>query len=224
MCDIIINNKIFKTKSELREYCQGILYKYPLEIRIGREDEDFLRELIKRHPESEQKIGCGIDYFITKANMGSRIFFLYRIDSTSTDFSYLSCITAPSRLTIVKKAGRNTIKEQVMEYKRKNYKEGMVCPVSGLKITSSQMAHVDHKVPLFDDIVTSFIKEKGLNIEDIELEGIGDGEIQKSWKGHIGEEFKVYHEQRAQLQIVHEKVNLSLFTSRKKSPERFSIS
>lgn len=223
MCkSITIGTKQFATKEDLKTFTKEILYKYSYNQVIPSPDADFLKDLVANHPEAEMKIGCGIDFFTIKPNMTSRVFYLTRTDGTSTDWSYLSCVTPPSRLTIVKKAGRNTVRDQVIDFKRRNFKPGMICPVSGRSIDTSPLAHVDHMSPTFDEIVTSFIKERDLDIAQIELEGMQDNAIQKTWAGVLGEEFKSYHASRAQFQIVHEYANLSLLDSKKNQPNRFA--
>jgi len=218
---VTIGNKTFKTKTELKAFCKEILYKNDTDVLLNEEDSLFLTNLIELHPESESKIGCGISSFTTKPNMGSRVFWLNRIDGTSTDFSYLNSITNPSRLSMVKKAGRNTVKSQILEYKNKNFTPGMICKISGLVIPNTFLAHVDHMTPTFDEIVTTFIAENKIDVNTIELDGLDDGEIQKTWKGEIGEKFKEYHKERAVYQIVHEKANLSILDSKKNQPDRF---
>lgn len=220
---IELAGRIFKTKEELKLACRNILYKTNYNETINDEDDTLLRALIERHPEADRKIGCGIKYFTVRPNMTSRVFYLYRLDGTSTDWSYLSCVTNPSRLTVVKKAARNTVRDQVMEFKKLNFKPGMICPITGKTIDSSPLAHVDHTGEFtFDKIVTSFIQEHSLDVNQIELAGTEDNSIQKTWKDpYLSDEFKKYHKEKAVFQIVHEFANLSILDSRKTNPSRF---
>ncbi|RTK98713.1 MAG: DUF3223 domain-containing protein [Proteobacteria bacterium] len=220
---IFIGERTFRTKDEIKVACQEILYKTKYNDEIKGQDDLFLRALIKRHPEADKKIGCGIKYFTVRANMTSRVFYLYREDGSSTDWSYLSCVTNPSRLTIVKKAARNTIRDQVIEFKHLNFKPGMICPISGKTIDTSPVAHVDHSGEwTFDKIITTFMKNNNIDPNKIELAGTEDNSIQKTWKDPIlVEKLKQFHKEKAILQIVHEYANLSILDSKKNYPERF---
>ena len=220
---ISIAGRLFKTKDELKTTCQEILYKTKYNDPIKDSDDLFLRALIERHPEAEKKIGCGIKYFTVRPNMTSRVFYLYRTDGSSTDWSYLSCVTNPSRLTIVKKAARNTVRDQVIEFKQVHFKPGMICPISNKIIDTSPLAHVDHAGEwTFDKIVTSFMKDNNLDPNNIEIAGTEDNSIQKTWKDPLlVEKLKQFHKEKAVLQIVHEFANLSILDSKKNYPERF---
>lgn len=219
---IELAGRVFTTKEELKEHCKSILYSTTYNQPIKEED-PFLRALIERHPEAEMKIGCGISYFTVRPNMTSRVFYLFRTDGSSTDWSYLSCVTNPSRFTVVKKAGRNTVRDQVIDFKRLHFIPGMICPISGRVIDTSPLAHVDHSGEwTFDRIVTTFIKDRELDVNLIELDGLEDNSIQKTWKDpKLAQEFKDYHREKAVFQIVHEHANLSILDSKKNYPERF---
>jgi len=115
MSNININGKNYKTKKEVTKIIQNILYKYDIEESINNEDQQILLELLKYHPDYKQKIGCGIlkiKIYITQYKR--RGFKLIRIDKSSTDFSYIKCITNPSLLTKIKCCCRNAIKDDII--------------------------------------------------------------------------------------------------------------
>lgn len=70
--------------------------KYESGDRLSPEHEkSILERLLPYHPESEKKIGCGIDYITVGYHpefVGSRCLFIVRKDGELVDFSYWKCI------------------------------------------------------------------------------------------------------------------------------------
>ncbi|XVE94905.1 hypothetical protein REPUB_Repub02eG0049900 [Reevesia pubescens] len=70
--------------------------KYGSGDRLSLEHErTILERLLPYHPESEKKIGCGIDYITVGYHpdfVGSRCLFIVRKDGELVDFSYWKCI------------------------------------------------------------------------------------------------------------------------------------
>ncbi|KAK5839775.1 hypothetical protein PVK06_008612 [Gossypium arboreum] len=70
--------------------------KYGSGDRLSPEHEKtILERLLPYHPESEKKIGCGIDYITVGYHpefVGSRCLFIVRKDGELVDFSYWKCI------------------------------------------------------------------------------------------------------------------------------------
>ena len=131
---LIINGLFFSTKEKLKDYVKNsILYKYEFDTELNNADFKFMCKLIERHPEADDKIGCGIKSIVVRPNMGTRAFWIKRIDGTEIDVSYLKSVSQPSLLAVCKKAARCTVRNQILDYKQKNYKEGMICPVSKLR-------------------------------------------------------------------------------------------
>ena len=66
------------------------------------------------------------------------------------------------------------------------------------------------------------MKNHSLDPNQIELAGVEDNSIQKTWKDpHLSDKFKKYHKEKAVFQIVHEYANLSILDSKKTNPTRF---
>lgn len=100
-----IANEHFPTKTAARARCQEILYSYPGAPGTGagqpQEVTDpghitFLAELVKRHPEAEEKIGSGIAGFRVQVNPdgtgNTRCFWVIHPDGGATHFSFKSCL------------------------------------------------------------------------------------------------------------------------------------
>lgn len=85
-----------KTMSEedIREYVLNVINLNNKRKIIEKDQDLFLRDLIKYHYAYEKKKGCGIEYFYIGENVKYRCNSLYlkRIDGSYTDFSYIKCI------------------------------------------------------------------------------------------------------------------------------------
>ena len=95
----------FPTKAAAIARCQEILHSYPGQPGSGAGQpqevtdpahETFLKALIKRHPEAEDKIGDGVAGFKVQVNPegtgNTRCFYVIRRDGTSVDFRFRSCL------------------------------------------------------------------------------------------------------------------------------------
>ena len=132
------------TKKDLIEQCRKILYKETIDT----EDKVFLKELLKSHPEYDMKVGCGIkDFFVEKTTYGTLGFNIIREDGSTTDFSFMQCVSPKSKLTEIKCACRTAIRPTI-EILRKD---------------SSLIVH--HHFISFDRIVSSWLR----NNPDLDL-------------------------------------------------------
>ncbi|KAI3688980.1 hypothetical protein L2E82_46926 [Cichorium intybus] len=72
--------------------------KYEIGERLSSEHENIiLHRLLAHHPESEKKIGCGIDYIMVGNHPdfeSSRCLFIVRTNGEIVDFSYWKCVKA----------------------------------------------------------------------------------------------------------------------------------
>lgn len=72
--------------------------KYESGERLSSEHENIiLQRLLAHHPESEKKIGCGIDYIMVGHHPdfeSSRCLFIVRKNGEMVDFSYWKCVKA----------------------------------------------------------------------------------------------------------------------------------
>ena len=85
--------KHFEKKGDAAEYLRSMLNRYDLGDKVGSEDAKVLRAALALHPDAEEKIGCGISHFsVRSAVYGKRCFWVNRLDGTTDDFSYKSCI------------------------------------------------------------------------------------------------------------------------------------
>ncbi len=212
---IIIGKEVFKTKAESKDFVKGILNKYELQDSLAPTDFQFICELLKRHPEYDDKIGVGIKEIVIRLDGywgKTRCFHIKRIDGTETDFSYLHCIdndTNKEPIKMFTQSARSAVKEQIVLY-LSNYlrrtidnDNNVICEKTKLKISRDQ-ATVDHIPPItFDKILNDFLKLKNINPSLIEYTGFGDNEYNKEFKDeHIKTEFANYHRQVAKLRVI----------------------
>lgn len=131
-------------KKDMKEKCKEMLKKKT----INTEEQDFLLELIKNHPEAKKKIGCGIKkFFIQKTMYGTNGFHLIRFDDTSTDFSYIQCFVKKNPLQDIKKACRSAIYEDMLNMRKE------------------KDTVIHHNIISFDELFMDWYKEnKHLNL------------------------------------------------------------
>jgi hypothetical protein len=83
----------FKSKDEAMQYFSKMLNNYERLEKVTKDDDVYLRELIKHHPEAETKIADGISYFfIDLEEGGTHCFYIMHPDGTDIDFSYKKCV------------------------------------------------------------------------------------------------------------------------------------
>lgn len=83
----------FAKKGDALDHLKSILNRYSLEERVSGEDQTFLMDALRNHPDANEKIGVGVAHiFIRRADYGTRCFWLKRIDDSEERFSYKSCV------------------------------------------------------------------------------------------------------------------------------------
>lgn len=104
--------------------------------------------------------------------MGTRGFVVHRVDGSSTDFSYYSCITPPDNTALVRKAMRRTVTDRITEFKRASAARAPLgCAVTG-EALSWDGAHVDHASPVFIALVAQRVEVSLVDdLGDSEAEG-----------------------------------------------------
>lgn len=145
------------TKKEKIEKCQYILYSYVGEVAYD-EDVEFLYSIFEQHSEWEQKKGCGVDFFyVGKSQYNNLCFFIKRLDGTSTDISFTSAITKPSKRSKVIKACRTAIETEIEKFRKENVVYGETkCALSG-HILIPQNTHIDHYDLSFKELFDKWI-------------------------------------------------------------------
>jgi hypothetical protein len=210
-----VSGQHFRTQQELVAYVRGILNRYHVGQPLDLFDYPFMLDLLQRHPDAAQKIGCGASaiYVAETPPYRTRCFFLIREDGSETDFSYLECIRATPYATQVRLALRAAIDPQILACKEAAFAtaEWVSCPDTGERLVMAT-AHVDHRAPLtFERLVEQFLAREGLDFDDIAVipsadltyhDELSDPALRSRWVQ--------YHQEHAQLEIVSLTANLSL--------------
>ncbi|ABR60068.1 DUF3223 domain-containing protein [Sinorhizobium medicae] len=83
----------FPRKTDALAFLKVMLNRYRPGDIVHAEDEVFLLDALKRHPEAAIKIGSGVRGFeVRSADYGTQCFWILRVDGTDERFSYKSCI------------------------------------------------------------------------------------------------------------------------------------
>lgn len=188
---------------------------------INEQDFQFLLNLLQRHPEARDKIGCGVKRFF-KARViskGTDCFWLEREDGTSTDFSFKSCVAGKGKSLDQEfaEACREAVQPELDAAKKAHFQQhgnadGKVpCEVSG-ELVAIYESHLDHKKPMtFEVIVKTFIAANKLTITRGMLSIPTDAQYVTIFVDEeIRRRFIDYHRSVCALRIVAAKANLSL--------------
>lgn len=89
-----IGVRYFDRQKDALDFYKEILGRYEIGQRVSQQDEIELMALLGRHQDVASKIGGGVDHFkVDKDGYGGRCFWIVRMDSTETDFTYIRCVT-----------------------------------------------------------------------------------------------------------------------------------
>jgi len=214
----VIAGETFPTKARVIERCRKILYRCHVGSAVTSiPDCEFLASLIERHPDAEDKIGCGILCFEVRRNRGgTRGFWIVRRDGSETDFSFGTCVSAPSHEQNVRDAFRTAIKPQIAEARQRGFANGFVipCPITSQSITR-KTCQVDHADPTFLELVDQFAASEGgysaisIVSRDGDIGGLLDPAVEGRWQR--------FHAQCAKLRVVSKRANLSLLRKKPKA-------
>ncbi|MBR0683353.1 DCL family protein [Roseomonas eburnea] len=94
---VVLAGRTFSKQGDAWTYFADMLKRYVPGDRVSADDEADLAELLKRHPQADEKIGCGIDHFeVQEADYDTQCFRVVRTDGTWERFSFHVCV-APDR-------------------------------------------------------------------------------------------------------------------------------
>lgn len=214
MPSIVMGPHVFGSKKDAKQYMGDLLSLYQVGHKLIPEHFWIAMSLIKRHPESEQKVGVGIRAISVEKHpeFRTKCLVIHREDGTTTDFSYITCIDARTKPDIVRflEAMRYAVKEQILRFKWSQFgsKDAVLrCQITGEAVTW-HTAHIDHVKP-FREIAQEFIDEMNIevstdlltaNADNQYFETISDRLVYVCWLD--------YHEKHAVLRVVSDKANL----------------
>jgi hypothetical protein len=153
---IIIDNIEFSSKAKVIEYTRNLLNNIGEKIIYECNDSfNFLNELIQRHPDADEKIGCGISAFQIKRNYCNKKAmetYIIRFDNTSINYSWISCCNGKpkSDKELLLRAMRCSVVDQILEFRKKSILKCVFCGCNNGDF------HVDHVKP-FKDLANIFL-------------------------------------------------------------------
>lgn len=90
-----LGDTAFPTRREALAFFKQMLAKYSLEETVSATDSILLTELLKRHPDVNEKIGNGIHHFeVISSDFNTKCFAVVRRDGSRIDFSYIICVNS----------------------------------------------------------------------------------------------------------------------------------
>lgn len=161
---IQIGRFTFETKAKATKFMQAFIASRKEQMQIEEydaflrknEDFEFLYALVRRHPYSDNKIGCGIKSFeIVRTVWNNYCLYLTRVDGSRTDFSWRECLNATPEVQSMVKAMRKAVDYQIIEYLETKTFKGQLCCLCNKAVAE----HVDHVPPVtFEVIAGDFLK------------------------------------------------------------------
>lgn len=210
----------FPTKDAAKGYFRDILYRHVIGSRIPDPDATALSWLLERHPEVDEKIGAGIDYFsVRDAIYGTRCFDIVRTDGSTTDFSFGSCVhgKAPPPLTEAITALRAEVTDDILKKKRDWFHEHgdaegkVACAITGMRIAIDE-AHADHAPPRpFGTLAITFLTARRIQPGPSLVTPPADNQYQPLLADRkLAQEWCDYHHELAVIRVVAKGVNLAM--------------
>lgn len=172
---IILDTFQWKSKKAALDAFQQILRGsgYAVYDRVTDEGHDrMLRELVRRHPDAEEKVGAGIDhFFIGKTSDGDLPYvaddaigiWIRRTDGSAVDFSYQTAIRNDSAMSNAKEGMRRAVEDRRLAYRDRRFAgDGPVTSdVSSTTFGSRAEACVIYITPTWGQLTSRFAEQEG---------------------------------------------------------------
>jgi hypothetical protein len=210
----------FASKAAAAEHFRRMLHQHEIGIPILEPAATELQWLLERHPEYRDKAGCGVEHFsVREAIYGTRCFEIVRVDGSTTDFSFTTCVNgkAPSAVAQAIEALRAEVADDITEKKRELFRdcgnaEGKLpCALTGALIAIDG-AHADHAPPrTFGTLAIAFLEARGIDpaapglitphADNQYQPRLLDPELARAWRA--------YHHKLAVIRVVAKQANLA---------------
>ena len=186
----------------------------PVQIVTSTERHQCLLDLIKQHPEAKNKIGVGIYRFEIRQNpifRNQNTFYLIRVDGTSTDFSFRSCISGKKKTAWASFccAARNAVADQILVFKSAAFMaaDRPACGITGNPVAWNN-CHVDHVVE-FSELLRRFVEQHNIDV-DTAIKPSSDMQIVAGFAcDDLRRKWCEYHHSFAELRLTTPEANLS---------------
>ena len=205
-----LGNYGFDTKKQIHNFISSWLKISYIDYELNDDDKELFLDLFRQHPRATEKL-ANLKTIFLEYHASYFHFSLKYNDDTVDDISYTKCLYGETEYGNIMKAFRDTIREQIFEYRQNIFRDNveLICPETNIILRNNSDTHIDHNFRelTFKDIVTNFCLEKNYNILDISTENIRYRQIIVS--DIIRQEFENYHRDNAKLRAVHKSVNMS---------------
>lgn len=216
------------TKKAIQAEIRAIVARSGIEKPLIGDDLAYVLKVLQGHPEWESKKGCGIGHLVVRENKsyGRKTtfgFWIIREDDSEVDISWVEALSPTPHPTKVKLAFRQLITHQVHDYRTTKTVggiDGQVVCESCSQSVENPNANVDHRPPSeFDDLVSAFLTERGLEFTFVEIAPNLDGQIGDRLKnGELAKDWQEWHRERADLWLICTPCHKLLSAARKKTP------
>lgn len=204
----------FATKKDALTHYKAILNSYDFGNELETNDFNDIMNLLETHPQVNEKIGVGIDKVrVAKVQYNTKSFELVRTDGSTEFFSYTKRINSPkTNFTRFREACRQAIQDDLrnvkLDYFEKHSKKGRVKCQESKELAKYEELNIDHRQPnTFSVIVDRFIELNNLDIEKNEYIQV-DGGPNELKDDKLKQDFRKYHQDKANLRIVKKDLNL----------------
>jgi hypothetical protein len=208
---IAFGNYQFRTKKSATEEARRRINQYEAGNKLSIDDELFFTSLFTLHSNYKEKKGVGIDHVrVEKDFHNNRCLYIYRIDGSNIDCSWVHCIQPASQKTTVSMAFRRAVKGRIMEFKKLKLRGNSVCPELGIPLFFEN-SHASYLERSFEQILDSFLSQNQITHESVKLTNpqpsdsdqrgiLSDIDQTKNWSE--------YHQQNTTLQLISAEANL----------------
>lgn len=212
---VTIGERRFPSQQAALAFARAIRDRYGDGDKVAPADAAFLEDLLRLHPEADQKIGVGVANFSVQTDPvfgRTRHFVVHREDGSSTDFSFKSCIEGSSIRRDALSALREAVADQVTGFKNEAFagRSEVLCAVRGVP-TRFCDAHVDHIPPwTYSALVTEWLQHEGIKLEDVAVTPPADNQhLATMTDARQLHSWQRFHREHARLRIVCSEANLS---------------
>lgn len=204
----------FATKKDALTHYKTILNSYDFGEELNTDDLNDILSLLETHPKVKEKIGVGIEKVrVARVQYNTKSFELVRNDGSTEFFSYTKRINAPkTNFTRFREACRQAIQDDLrnvkLDYFDKHSKKGQVKCQESNELAKYEELNVDHRQPnTFSVIVDRFVELNCIDFEKVEYIQI-DGGPNELKDDNLKQNFRKYHQYKANLRIVKKDLNL----------------
>jgi hypothetical protein len=201
----------YRSRKDAIDEARRRISQYDQGEKLRVEDEFFFASLFTLHPEYWEKKGPGIDYVTVERDFrNNRYLRIHRVDDSTVDISWRTCVSSPSRKKIVSDACRRTAKALVKDFKSAQVSAGAKCPILGVPLSFGN-SRVSYTSPTFNELLSDFLASNGIGYEDVELDDpdVGDDDMRGVLRdGRLAEKWISYVREHASFQLISSKANL----------------